>query len=389
MEASRKLALIGPMGSGKSTLAKAYGAQKAVTVFDTDELFERRYGKISAYFERYGERSFRRLEAELIKEAVNSSCGIIACGGGAVLDKRGMNALRTHCDIAYLHADEAVLRSRIESSDRPLKNELGSILVERNALYERYADHTINANRAPSDVLSELCEKTSAPRKNRYDVLLCDADETVLDFNRAMRFALTETARSVGVRKSAEEVVTAYEKILPVVWGKLERGEITRDELASMRFTMLKQSLNERFDTKRFNDEYIENIKKTRFVIDGALCFLYCVRARGIRVYIITNSYKAVADQRLKALDGHIDGAFVSEDIGFDKPDARFFDGVFESLGNPDKSRVMVFGDGAYPDIHGGAAYGTDTCLFDPKHTAVSDEADFTAHCYDDLLRIL
>ena len=82
----KKLALIGCMGSGKSTVARAYAAAHGLTVFDTDERFSRRYGGIGSYFERYGEQSFRKIESELIDTAVKSDCGVIACGGGAVLD---------------------------------------------------------------------------------------------------------------------------------------------------------------------------------------------------------------------------------------------------------------------------------------------------------------
>lgn len=377
------------MGSGKSTLAKAYAARHGGTVFDTDEEFTRRYGEITAFFEAFGEDAFRKLEAEIVGDAAKSDCDVIACGGGVVTNAYAMNALKAVCDIVYLRADVDTLEKRIRESDRPLKSRAAELFEKRKSLYERYADYTVGSDGDTNSSLDELERAIAAPRKNRYDAVFCDADDTVLDFRAAMRFTIVKTARDMNVTAPDGDIISAYEKILPEVWGKLERGEITREMLAGMRFNMLKLALKESFDADEFNSRYMQNIKTTRFVIDGALEFLDKVRARGIAVYIITNSYRAVAEQRLKALDGHIDGAFVSEDIGFDKPDARFFEWVRESTGNIPKSRILVFGDGVYPDIHGGKAFGADTCLFDRKNVKQTSEADFVARTYADVLRIL
>lgn len=377
------------MGSGKTALAKAYAARFDLTVFDADEEFSRRYGEINAFFERDGESAFRKLEAEIIKTALASNAEVIACGGGVVERKANMTALKAECDIVYLYADKDVLFTRIQNSARPLKERAAELYENRKPLYERYADYSVYSGGTADEGLAEVIKAVAAPRKNRYDVLLCDADDTVLDFQAAMKFTIVESAHEIGVKADDADVIKEYEKILPDVWGRLERGEITREKLAMERFDMLKNALGEEFDSAEFNDAYMKNIKITRFVIDGALEFLDKVRSRGIKVYIITNSDKAVASQRLKALDGHIDGAFVSEDVGYDKPDTRFFERVYSCVGYPDKARVLVFGDGVNSDIHGGAAFGVDTCLYDPQGKKHSAEADFTARSYADVLRIL
>lgn len=385
----KKIAFIGPMGCGKSSIAAAYGERHNKVVYDVDEKFTRCYGDISAYFAAHGEEAFRKIEDELLIKAAKSDFSIIACGGGSVLCESGMAAIRSACDIVYLTAPQEILLSRIGGSDRPLKARAEEIFSKRKTLYERYADYTVSS---ASDIESTVRAVEAAiklPRGNRYDVMLCDADDTVLDFKRAMRFAIAEAARAVGVKASAEQVIAGYEHVLPIVWGSLERGEITRDELASVRFKMVADYLGESFSPQDFNAEYIRAIKTTRFVRYGALEFLDEVRARGIKVYVITNSYKAVASERLKALDGHIDGSFVSEDIGFDKPDVRFFEWVAKSVGVTDKARVVVFGDGVFPDIHGGAAFGVDTCLYDPSGSKHTDEALYTVRSYAEFSDVL
>lgn len=384
--APRKIALIGMMGSGKSTLAELYAAKHGISAYDTDKVFTRRYGDISAYFEAHGEQAFRNIETELLIDAANSDYGIIACGGGAVLSKRGMAAIRSTCDIVYLNAPISVLRERIENSDRPLKRDIERLVTERAPLYERYADYTLNEG--GEDVMSELEKLISTPRKNRYDILLCDADDTVLDFKAAMRQAIINSARAVGITRSDDEIVCAYDTINKAAWEKLERGEITRAELDIQRFETLRDRFNGRFDPAEMSEIYLLEMRKTRFVIDGAIEFLNSVKAKGIKVYIVTNGMLRMAKERLKALDGAVDGSFISEEIGYDKPDIRFFETVHEAIGKPNKNRILIFGDSATSDIAGGAAFGIDTCLFD-RSGKTEVESDYKASDYSQVLDII
>lgn len=381
-----KIAFIGPMGSGKSTLAKQYQAECGGEVFDTDDAFTARYGDISRYMAANGESEFRKAEQEVVLQAVNSHANIISCGGGVVLNKSNMNALRACCDIVCLTAPTDVLKERIKDSGRPLKNDIEKIVKERENLYRRYADYTIDTS--SGDCVQKLIKALSAPRPNRYDILLCDADDTILDFQKAMCTSVISATRALGVTTNGDEIITQYKKILPVVWGALERKEITRAELNNIRFTYLRDRLGANFDPNEMNGIYTEEMKKTRFVRDGAIEFLAAVRGRGIKVYIVTNGFTEIAKPRLKALEKYTDGAFISEEIGYDKPDPRFFDYVSGAVGITDKSRVLVLGDSVSSDIRGGINSGFDTCLFDPSGN-VQTEADYSVKGYAAALNIL
>ncbi len=383
----KRLVFIGPMGSGKSSLARRVSAQYGGDVFDTDREFVRRYGDIKAFFERKGEAEFRKIETELLREAADSTAAYIATGGGAVLDKRGMCALRAKCDVVYLSAPVSVLESRIKNSNRPLKGKLSETLKARAPLYEKYADYIIDTS---VDSVSALLTALETPRKNRYDVILCDADDTLLDFRKAMRHAVIAAVRGeCDCSASDDAICAAYSAITDEVWSELERGEITRAELNAARFVMLKERLGADFSPERTNARYVPEMQKTRFTIDGAKEFLDAARARGVKVYIITNSFAHIASQRLKALDGHHDGAFISENVGYDKPDVRFFARVCEAVGAVDKNRILVFGDGENSDISGGIAYGVDTCLFDRHGKNRATAADYRACDFDRVLKII
>ncbi len=384
----RKIALIGAMGSGKSTLALAYAARFGGTVCDTDELFSRRYGEINAYFEAHGERAFRIAEDELLAEAAQSEATVIACGGGAVLNKRGMNALRAHCDIVYLTAPENILIERIAPSARPLKDRAQRLIVERAPLYKRYADYTVDTDNSVDGTVEALAASLRSPRPNRYDVVLCDADDTVLDYQAAMTHSLTVAARAAGIKSSDDVLFAKYKIVSDEIWGRLEKGEITHAQLNDLRFKLLSDLLHEKIDAPKMNDIYFAEMKKTRYTVDGAKEFLAELRNRGVKTYIATNAFESIARERLKAVDGLTDGAFISETVGFDKPNTKYFEHIHAAIGEPNKDRILMFGDGVTSDIAGGKAFGIDTCLFDRRGNKTSD-ADFTVRSFAELLDIL
>lgn len=382
----KKIALIGPMGCGKSTVALQYGKAHNKKVIDLDKEFTDRYGEISRFMRNNGEDEFRAKESELVLRAVNSDADIISCGGGVVLRKRNINALRQHCDIVCLTAPVDILKARISGSDRPLAPDIERIVKERERLYKLCADHTIDTS--CGDGAQKLEEVLKEPRKNRYDVLLCDADDTVLNFQRAMQYSITKAARAVGIKADEQTVIDEFRAASRIVWRRLEDEGLLRNELDRLRFTMLKERLSEDFDVAVISSAFMSELKKTRYVLDGALEFLASVRARGIKVYIVTNGFAPIAHERLKALSGYIDGSFISDEIGYNKPDRRLFDHVFSVLGDTDRSRALVFGDSVNSDIRGGIESGIDTCLYDPTG-AVKSDADYSVRDYGQLLNIL
>ncbi len=381
----RKLALIGPMGSGKSNLCRRLTQKFGFVSVDTDLEFTRKFGAIHDFFKTRGEAEFRKIECEIMKAAAESDAQIIATGGGAVLNKAGMNALRRRCDIVYLTAPIEVIKARIEKSDRPLKNDIERIVAERAPLYEKYADYIVDSS---VDSFTMLEKQLALPRRVRYDTVLVDSDDTLLDFAAASAYAVNKALVSLGVNFDVEKAMKLFRPIVREVWEKFERGEVTREQLFVLRERKFADALGVTFAEGEFNTEYRKNLRETRFVRDGAIEFLKSLKARGVAVYIITNADVYCASERLKPVMPYADGAFISEAIGFSKPDARYFDAVFSRLGNVDKSRTVVFGDSESSDIAGGVGYGLDTVLYAPNG-GDSLIADYTVASYAEFMSLL
>ena len=69
-----------------------------------------------------------------------------------------------------------------------------------------------------------------------------------------------------------------------------------------------------------------------------------------------------------------MDGIFLSEEIGFEKPSIAFFDKVFERLGPVDRQQLLIVGDSLTSDIKGGNNAGILTCWYNPKKAAASSD---------------
>ncbi|MCC7318235.1 MAG: shikimate kinase [Bacteroidales bacterium] len=115
--------LIGYMGSGKSTAAKRLSAVLDLPSYDLDVLFEERYKiEIGAFFHRYDETLFRKLESGLLKETANIPQGIIATGGGTPCFYDNIHWMNENGITVYIRMAPVSIVERLKTSKkkRPL-----------------------------------------------------------------------------------------------------------------------------------------------------------------------------------------------------------------------------------------------------------------------------
>ena len=155
--------LVGPMGAGKTTVAGLLAQAWGIEVRDTDEDIEAAEGRtISEIFVDSGEAYFREREVKAVADALGSHTGVLALGGGAVLDPATRSALEGH-RVVFLRVglSDAVKRVGLGSA-RPLllgnvRARIKAMLDERTPVYESVAAVTVDTDgRSAEDVADEV-----------------------------------------------------------------------------------------------------------------------------------------------------------------------------------------------------------------------------------------
>ena len=91
-----------------------------------------------------------------------------------------------------------------------------------------------------------------------------------------------------------------------------------------------------------------------------------------VKQYVVSNGTIVAQEKklRLSGLGALMDGVFLSEELGVEKPNKEFFDKVFAQIGYLDRETVLIVGDSLTSDIRGGNNAGIRTCWYNPGHTA-------------------
>lgn len=223
----------------------------------------------------------------------------------------------------------------------------------------------------------------------KYSVVLFDIDDTLLDFPRSEKEALCEAFMLSRVELN-EEMITVYQKINYELWKALERGEIERDELMTRRFENFAKFYGLEIDFLKVANDYLDCLGKKIYFIEGARELLEALYGK-IRMYIVTNGLAKVQNSRYKltGFDKIFDGMFISQEVGANKPDVRFFEYVAEHIVGFEKEKAIIVGDSLSSDIAGGINFGIDTCWYSAKGMTPKIQPTYTVDSLDKVLPIL
>lgn len=199
--------------------------------------------------------------------------------------------------------------------------------------------------------------------------LLWDMDETLLNFAAAERAAINALFQKFGFGECSDAMLERYSKINRSYWERLERKELTKPEILVGRFRDFFEA--EGLDSTvaaEFNEKYQLSLGDTIVFRDDSYNIVKSLRGK-VKQYVVSNGTIAAQTKKLQ-LSGFgelMDGVFLSEEIGVEKPDILFFEKVFEKIHPEDKSQVMIVGDSLTSDIQGGNNAGIMTCWYNPE----------------------
>jgi shikimate kinase len=168
--------MIGPPGAGKTTVGALVAGLLGLDFVDTDTVIEQAAGKpVSDIFVQDGEDAFRALERRAAAHLIGSHPGVLALGGGAILDS-GTRELLAGRRVVYLETGfvSAVHRTGLDAP-RPLlfgnpRARMKTLLEERLPVYAGLAWITVPTDdREPQDIAGEIAARLAPGSQNGHE----------------------------------------------------------------------------------------------------------------------------------------------------------------------------------------------------------------------------
>ena len=207
------------------------------------------------------------------------------------------------------------------------------------------------------------------------DIFLVDADNTLLDFHASSFLAIKETLANFSIEWQ-EEYAKIFTRLNDSLWEMLERKEITREKLIKIRFPLYLKELGlTKIDGEEFNEKYLRLLSTRPLYILGAEEFLKKLKKHG-RVYIVTNGTEWIQKSRFAILgiEKFVDGIFVSDTIGADKPDPKYTKYVLNGIDDFQLSRAVWIGDSLSADIQAAVEANIDSIWYNPAGKKLKDD---------------
>lgn len=201
-----------------------------------------------------------------------------------------------------------------------------------------------------------------------------DLDDTIFDFHKAERIALSKTLETLGLQPEPA-VLARYSEINAEQWRLLERGELSREEVKERRYRLLFEEFGMEISPVLTARTYERNLSIGHYFVEGAEALLETL-SRTFRLFLVSNGSSDIQRSRIGSSDipAYFEKIFISEEVGFNKPDVRFFDAVFAEIPDFDRAQAVIVGDSLSSDIRGGKNCGITTVWFNPSGKGAPDD---------------
>lgn len=221
--------------------------------------------------------------------------------------------------------------------------------------------------------------------------VLFDLDDTLFDFHKAEKIALTKTLVHFGVDPT-EETLALYSSINAAHWKRLELGELSREEVKVGRYRELFETIGVERDPEEATAYYENMLGVGHYFIPGAPELLEELHGK-YRLYIVSNGTAKVQERRIgsSGIAKYMDGIFISQLLGVNKPDREFFDICFAKIPDFSRAETVIVGDSLSSDIKGGINADIATVWFNPKELPNDGgiKPDFTVKTLSEIPAVL
>ncbi|AUZ06231.1 MULTISPECIES: YjjG family noncanonical pyrimidine nucleotidase [Vitreoscilla] len=224
-----------------------------------------------------------------------------------------------------------------------------------------------------------------------YQAVFFDIDDTLLNFGQSGKRALQQTFADYELLWD-EQAQTVFTELNDGLWAKQKQGLMKVHEVINSRFGLFFEAMNwQDLDATAVTLSHQNNLSQQSVLEHGALELVQQVSATR-PIYAASNSMLALQTKRLNQaqLLPYFTDLYISSDIGYEKPDARFFETCLQRSGLA-ADEVLFVGDSVEADMVGALNSGMDMCWYNPKqnHLHVDIEPTYQISALSQLLQYL
>lgn len=203
--------------------------------------------------------------------------------------------------------------------------------------------------------------------------VLIDIDDTIFDFEKCSKNSFLKTLEKFNL-KFKEEDFSYFNKVNDILWTKQKLGEINIKEVFIKRDYLMGKYFNLDIEKGLFNDLFVKFLYDEIEMVDGIDDLLLYLSDK-YKIFTASNGIFKMQENRLKKsnLDKYFDNIFVSDKIGFEKPDKKFFQKIMDLTKFSNDDLIMI-GDSIKSDIIGAKNSKIKSIYFNKEDKKISDK---------------
>lgn len=203
--------------------------------------------------------------------------------------------------------------------------------------------------------------------------VLIDIDDTIFDFEKCSKNSFLKTLEKFNL-KFKEEDFSYFNKVNDILWTKQKLGEINIKEVFIKRDYLIGKYFNIDIEKGLFNDLFVKFLYDEIEMVDGIEDLLLYLSDK-YKIFTASNGIFKMQENRLKKsnLDKYFDKIFVSDKIGYEKPDKKFFQKIMDLTKFSNDDLIMI-GDSIKSDIIGAKNSKIKSIYFNKEDKKISDK---------------
>ena len=222
------------------------------------------------------------------------------------------------------------------------------------------------------------------------EYVLIDLDGTLLDFSSGEKNAFGDTIKYFSNYELKEKDYKKFSDINEYYFNEYSKGNMSRNEFHYKRFEEIYKYLKLDCPIEESDKYYIDSLREQAIPFYEVLDCINYLKDK-YKLYVASNGMTSVQKRRLEKINmlSYFIEIYVSEAVGYNKPDTGFFEYIIKDINDFDKSKYIIIGDRLDSDIKGGKDFGIRTIFLDRANKYDVVDSDYKINSLLEIKKIL